>query len=228
MKAIIFDLDDTLYDENQFVLSAFLNVASFLECKFELNKVDVFNFLKETFLTDGREQIFNKLLKKYNITVLLIKRLVDCYRATIPDIELLNDSKNFLQEIDRTKFKLGIITDGLNSVQWNKINALNLVEKFDKIVVTDDHGLKNWKPSEFPYKLILDELKVMPENSIYIGDNANKDFLAPNELGMISVKINRDSSDHRDFIHPETNYNAQYEVNDLNELKQLLKRINWL
>jgi putative hydrolase of the HAD superfamily len=85
---------------------------------------------------------------------------------------------------------LGIITDGLALVQRNKLNALQLDSMVDVIICTDAMGREYWKPSEIPFLAALESLGgVSPRDAVYVADDVKKDFIAPRELGMSSIRI---------------------------------------
>jgi putative hydrolase of the HAD superfamily len=68
---------------------------------------------------------------------------------------------------------------------------------FDCIVYTDDLGRENWKPSPTAFSLMMNRLGVAGHECIYVGDNPVKDFLAPNELGWLTVMISREGGEYR-------------------------------
>ena len=84
--------------------------------------------------------------------------------------------------------KLGIITDGRPLGQRNKISALGLEELVDEIIITDEIGGAEFrKPNDISFRIMQRKLKVPFEKTVYVGDNPQKDFHAPRQLGMQSV-----------------------------------------
>lgn len=231
IDTVIFDLDDTLYKELDFVYGAFKEVCNYLSK--EHNK-DVHQLYKDTIeiLKDyGRGKIFNMLCEKYEIKE-DISFLVKIYREAKPSLKLYEDAEYLLNKLKcknsqffikkgQVPYNLGIITDGKASVQWNKIKALNLEDRVDKIVVTDDYGLEFWKPNEFAYIEMIKYFNCKPEECIYVGDNPNKDFIGARKIGMCTVRIIREVGDHmKTFL--DKKYEGDFNIKDLKEVLNLL------
>ena len=86
---LIFDLDETLYNENLFVKSGFKAVANFLEKKYKFKQVNTLKFLSKTYNKYGRKNIFDKLLRKKNIyNKYTLTKIVKVYRSHKPKITL--------------------------------------------------------------------------------------------------------------------------------------------
>ena len=92
-----------------------------------------------------------------------------------------------MQRLIRCK-KLGMITDGRPEGQWAKIEALGIRHYFAEIIVTDELGGPEFrKPNETAFRLMQQALNVPFRKMIYIGDNINKDLIAPQALGMQAI-----------------------------------------
>jgi putative hydrolase of the HAD superfamily len=220
MKAVVLDLDDTLYRERDFVEGAFRSVCSYLSRQHDVSFQQLY---KDTiFILEhrGRGKIFNFLCDKYNIEE-DIDKLVNIYRNALPHIELYEDAFYFLEKY-RYKYKFGVITDGKASVQWNKIKLLKLEKYIDKIIVTDDYGREYWKPSSFAYLKLLQYFKCYPEDCVYIGDNPNKDFIGARKTGMNTVRIIRQWGDHRNTFL-DSFHEADYNIGNLKELENIIE-----
>lgn len=223
IKAILFDLDDTLYNERDFVFSGFLEVATYLGHKYDFSIDKLYSDIIDIFQKDGRGRVFNILCEKHGFDE-DINRLVEIYRDTEPQISLYEDAAAILKKL-YNKYKLGIITDGKSSVQWNKIRALGLEEYMDRIIVTDDYGPEFWKPSEKPFLEMINYFGGEPDEFMYIGDNPNKDFVACKRIGMGTVRIIRGIGDHMGtFLSRD--YEADYIIYSLLELEKILSNLN--
>lgn len=215
IKLIIFDLDDTLYDEFQFVENGFKEVAKYLSNKYAIHVDELNKAMIELLNEYGRGAIFNKLCEKYNFNE-EIMNLVEIYRNAKGKFKLYEDSREVLKKL-RYNYKLGIITDGKASVQWNKIKSLGIENYFDKIIVTDDFGREYWKPHEYSYKKMLEYFQCEPKEAIYIGDNPTKDFIGARKVGLYTVRIVRECGDNMK-LKEEKGYEADFTINDLSEL----------
>jgi putative hydrolase of the HAD superfamily len=193
---LVFDLDDTLYAEREFVLSGFAAVDQWLQD--ERGIVGFFPEATRLFAAGRRGRIFDEALESLGICAPaeLVLKLVAIYRGHKPRLTLFTDARWAIERF-HGHFKLGLITDGYAETQRNKVAALEIGGLFDCIVYTDDLGRENWKPSPMAFRLMMNQLGVEGHECIYIGDNPVKDFLAPNELGWLTVMISREGGEYR-------------------------------
>ena len=190
MKSVIFDVDNTLYSEMSYVKSGFMEVSKYLSNKYKLDCDMIFKKMIDILDAEGRGKVFNILLDDLNLSEKEnVLNLVYIYRFHTPNISLYDDVLDTLTRLKEENYKLGIITDGRALVQKNKIDALNLNEIFDVIILTDALGSDFWKPSVVPYQIALDLLNSAPNESCYIGDDSFKDFLGPKSLSMKSIQV---------------------------------------
>lgn len=142
---LVFDLDDTLFAESDFVLSGFEAAGEWLV---QNHQVDGFtNAAVELFKTGVRGTIFDEALRRLARTdgAVLVPELVKIYRRHIPKIQLLPEARECL-DWAKGRFNLALVTDGYAEVQRRKIEALGVGSCFDCIVVTDEIGREFWKP----------------------------------------------------------------------------------
>ena len=225
IKTLLFDLDDTLYDEKQFVQSGFAKVAEFIEDKIKIDKDLFYKILIEIYNEGTRGNIFNLALEKVNIVYdeNIIRTMVKIYREHNPKIKLDKGIRLLLMNL-RGVYSLGIITDGYFEVQKKKVQALKLEELFDSIIYTDEYGKEYWKPSVYGYKLALKKFKVLPEEAVYIGDNPHKDFIGAKKMGILTVRILQPGREYSK-VRLSKEYEADYKIRELQEIINLLKSI---
>lgn len=225
IKALLFDLDDTLYDEKQFVKSGFIEVAEFVEDKLKIDKDFFYKILIDIFNGGSRGNIFNLALEKVNIVSDedIILSMVKIYREHNPKIRLAKDVKSLLIRL-RGIYSLGIITDGYFEVQKKKVQALKLEELFDFIIYMDEYGREYWKPNVFGYKLVLERFQILPGEAIYIADNPYKDFIGDKKIGISTVRV---INQNREYSNVKLNkeYEVDYEIKELHEILELLKKL---
>lgn len=170
IDVVIFDLDDTLYSEKEYVKSGFNAIA-----KAYPNIKDCSNRLWNKFI-EGNKPI-DEVLREEN----MLNEKGNCleiYRDHFPIIHLYDGVMDMLLRIKKTK-KLAMITDGRPNGQNNKIDALGIRKLFDKIIITDElGGVEYRKPNPISYKMIHDCFNVDYSKMIYIGDNVKKDIFA--------------------------------------------------
>ncbi|MHC5110441.1 MAG: HAD family hydrolase [Planctomycetota bacterium] len=198
MQAIIFDLDDTLILERDYALSGFAAVASaHADLLGEPARVEP--FLTECFDHGDRRRIFNEALVRAGQPVdsELIALMVATYRGHKPTISLLPDARRAIERL-RPTCKLGIITDGFEQAQANKIEATGVDRLVDEVVITARLGDGFSKPAPRAFEWIAQRLDTHPHACTYVADNPAKDFIAPNALGWRTIRIVRAEGVYRD------------------------------
>ena len=225
IKALLFDLDDTLYEEKQFAVSGFIKVAEFIEDKFKINKDFFCKILIDIFNGGSRGNIFNLALEKVNIVSDedIISSMVKIYRGHNPNIRLEEDVKSLIIKLKEI-YSLGIVTDGYFEVQKKKVQVLKLEELFDSIIYTDEYGREYWKPNVFGYKLALERFQIVPGEAVYIGDNPYKDFIGAKKIGISTVRFMCQGREYSN-VKLDKEYEADYEIKELHEILELLKKL---
>lgn len=208
IKGVIFDLDDTLYSEKEYVKSGYKAVSDYLGggyenqlwSYFETGKPAIDELLKEL----KRENEKQKCLK--------------IYRGHKPDIHLYPGVRELLDELKSRGIKVGIITDGRPEGQRNKLEALGLEED---VIITDElGGVQFRKPCDIAFRILQVKWRLHPSEIVYVGDNIEKDFQAPQQLGMKGMRIlNADSMYFADI----RNNSYARAIKSINELYAIIK-----
>jgi putative hydrolase of the HAD superfamily len=218
---LVFDLDDTLYEELTYVKSGFRAVAEYLRVEYGVQEKKVYNDLVER-LEGGRGAVFDDVLKKHNIfSKKLVQRCVSVYRLHKPQIRLYPDAVACLKRF--RSYPIYIVTDGNKVAQENKIQGLSLGTMVKKYFITHRYGIKNAKPSAYCFEKIRAIEKALPDEVVYIADNPLKDFVGIKPLGYKTIRIIRGNYK---YLRPGPRFEAHMEVRSLNELTpQLLKKL---
>lgn len=182
LKAVIFDLDDTLYSEREYVKSGFAAVAEVL------SKVENAEQKLWSLFLDGKVAVDELLISEGIFSEQLKAECLKAYRNHTPQISLYVGVKDMLIRLRESVYKIGIITDGRPQGQRAKVDALGLSELVDEIIVTDELGGEEYrKPCERAFCIMTERLGVSASECSYVGDNINKDFIAPINLGMRAI-----------------------------------------
>ncbi|MGA9977248.1 MAG: HAD hydrolase-like protein [Candidatus Sulfotelmatobacter sp.] len=190
LQAILFDLDNTLYPEEEFVMSGFRAVANCLAARENLDAEKLHKRMLHILHTQGRERVFNTLLAELKLdSNIWLRTLLLVYRSHQPAINLFPGVADALGTLKKRGVRLGLITDGTASVQRRKIAALDLERHMDVIVCTDELGAGCAKPSTVPFEVALNLLGVAPNRAAYVADDVQKDFAGPNRLRIKSVQV---------------------------------------
>ena len=227
VTTVVFDLDDTLYDEIDYCKSGFTAVAEFLAnpatVKVEMRNIS--DALWEQFSTGNRTKTFNAALDKLDISHddKLIRELIEVYRQHKPTITLPQDSRDALCELSK-KYTLALMTDGFLPGQQLKVQALGIEQYFKSIVYTEQLGRECWKPSPVGFENIIRTLRTSPENTVYIADNEKKDFIAPNKLGFVTIQILRPARLHTSLCE-QAEGKPQHIIGQISRLFSLLEKL---
>jgi HAD superfamily hydrolase (TIGR01549 family) len=187
IKAFVFDLDDTLYSEKEYVKSGFREVSKCLP-----NIENAFEKLWTAF--EERKPSIDYLLESEGIYSEDVKKTcIETYRLHRPNIHLYSGIIEMFAALRNKGFRLGIITDGRPEGQRAKIEVLGLSEMVDEIIITDELGGAQFrKPCDIAFRIMKERLGVDYGEMAYVGDNPTKDFIAPRALGMRTIYFQND------------------------------------
>jgi putative hydrolase of the HAD superfamily len=218
---VIFDLDDTLYPERAFAISAFAAASEWARTTLGVDGLadDMIRLLDNGHLG----ALFRMVLERRGIDPVHGADLIAAYRRHEPiQLGLYPDSEAALQHFARHG-PLGLITDGTPSVQRAKVRALGLAERFQHIIYTHELGGREFaKPHACAFEAMQRELGIAGDRFVYVGDNPSKDFVAPNRMGWTTVQVVRPQRIHASAKVAEGG-DPRHVVETLAELPELLK-----
>ncbi|MBY0535080.1 MAG: HAD family hydrolase [Chitinophagaceae bacterium] len=199
---IVFDLDDTLFQEINFLKSAYRHIELLLKPYLQENLADQM-YLEYT----KGNNAFKWLLERYKEQLpsnVDLNFLLHEYRTHHPTIELNRDAAMFIKSLQRYSIPLGLITDGRSITQRNKLTALGIQNIFETMVISEEFGSEKPNPANY-----LHFENLFPSSEFYyFGDNTKKDFIAPLALGWktICVKNKGENIHNQDLtlLSPET------------------------
>ena len=222
LKAIVFDLDDTLFPERQYALSGFAAVAEWADKSLGIPSEQGYAEL-EAYFNDGvRGDTFNRWLEAHGMEPdRWIPEMVETYRNHTPSLEPYPETHSVLQKL-RGEYRLGLITQGHKSGQQRKLEVLGLTDYFEATIILGEDDRANWKPNRVPFERILAQLDLSGSQAAYIGDNPLKDFVGPRQLGMLTIWVRRPEGEHVNDTPPGPEYLADIELPDLTMLENAL------
>ncbi len=224
LDALIFDLDDTLYLERDFVMSGYRAVAEHIAGSGICDIDSAFRCMTESFSTRGRQNVFPALIDKFPGISATLPELVEVYRQHSPVIFLFPGYLGLLKEFT-SQYRLGVITDGLPAVQARKVRALGLNGIMNKVIYTWTYGADKEKPHPLSFSMMLESLRARPESALFVGDNPEKDCKGAHKAGIKCVQV----------LHPmisgfmpgsATQDKPDFTINSLLQLPQILRRMN--
>ena len=222
IKAVVFDLDDTLYQEIDYVKSGYSAVAKVIE-----NKYGILNAEDElmSLFKENHACVFDRFLSIHNLSVTsqTVGELVEVYRNHTPNIKLDERTEELLTSLRMKGYKLGIITDGRPKGQRAKIESLGLINLVDKIVITDElGGVEYRKPNPKAFEMVCDAFGIQPKELLYVGDNPQKDFAIKKYLPVTTAQIVTEEKtlySDEDFLY---NIKSDIIIGDLYEIIKAL------
>ncbi len=194
-KAIILDLDDTLYDYASLNDEAIERSATMAHDKCMVPKesfMDAFlwareetkKVLNETGSCHNRMLYFQKALEHLGLPpVISAIDLYECYWGyMLEHMQLSYGAMEFLQYCKYHSARIGICSDLTAHIQHRKIRRLGIAHLIDAIVTSEEAGVE--KPHSRMFTLILSKLGVAASEALYIGDSYKKDVVGAEGAGI--------------------------------------------
>ena len=171
-KVVVFDLDDTLYKEIDFLKSGYWKVAELVAKQYGCDGRAIYDQLLKWYYNG--ENAFACLNEEYGFGN-LINEYLDIYRYHHPTITLSDKTKDTLSNLKEEDIVLGIITDGREITQKQKVKALGLEEWIPLEMVEINEDKKYFKPNHWSYDRMMLKCNEKYPNSdfafFYVGDN---------------------------------------------------------
>lgn len=189
IRAILFDLDDTLVPQKQWLDGAWNAVANFAALNFGIDPVRFERqLLEECALGSGRGMIFDRALQHLGI-VIPIEPLVDVFVSYQPSqLSCYAGVEDALSRL-RRKVPIGLVTDGNPKIQRSKITAAGLNDCFDVVVLSDLLGREHRKPDPAPFEAALRSLGCDGKDAVFVGDRPGTDIKGALRVGMRAIRV---------------------------------------
>jgi putative hydrolase of the HAD superfamily len=223
VRAVVFDLDDTLYLERDYVYSGFQAVAGAVECD-EIGARAAFAFLWRLFKAGERGHIFDQLLAAYPAISqrYRVVDLVEIYRTHPPNIRMLPGMPSLLTTLAARGVRFALVTDGDPRSQRAKVNALGIRNLFGDRLLIGAPGSGLEKPALHNFEEVARRTALKPAELVYVGDNPEKDFVAPRRLGWCTIRLAVDGQLRGRMVPAAREYNANLGTVSISELATLL------
>lgn len=185
---ILFDLDDTLYSERQYIYQGFKEVAQYLREKYGLDEQKSYRQLISVFKS-GSKLVFDDFLRSVGVNP-SSGDLVDVYRKAPRSLTNYPDVAEALKIVGGYGHKRLLITNGRAEVQKQKVEQLELAKYFDELFILDEYGKEYWKPSTLIFRVIKQKYGDGLTNYAFVG-NSEEDFQFSQILGMKFIYVER-------------------------------------
>lgn len=216
MRAVIFDLDNTLYDIAQYNCGAFQAIAQYLSSNYSLSSDLLYCRLVDIWYkrTSMYPKLFDEFLDEFNL-ISELQVVIKIFNSYDGHLQLFSDVLPTLKKTQKMKFKIGLITDGNLERQKRKMKLLNIDKLFDVVIFTSE--LQHPKPSEIPFVKMLNILKINPESSYYVGDNPYIDFKGAKKVGLKTIRLRKG-----EFINHPSRNDVDHEIIKIADLMGIL------
>ena len=186
-RALLFDLDDTLYAERQFVRSGFRVVAAEVETRFGVPRREALATLVGALRRGRRRRALQDLCEHHVLSAGIIPDLVETIRAHTPVMRLPDSTVAVLHAARRAGWRIGVVTNGLPAIQARKVDALGLRQFVDVIVFADECGAGLGKPERAGFDAALAALGMPADLAVFVGDDLRCDVFGARLAGMRTV-----------------------------------------
>jgi putative hydrolase of the HAD superfamily len=188
MRAAIFDLDDTLYEREQFVQSGFAAVADELERRFNLPAPWILATLRRAHMRGHEGRELQALCADHGLPESLIPELVATIRGHEPALALGSVAAAVIAQLRADGWRIGILTNGLPATQRAKVEALGLAARVDAVLYAEEHA-PGGKPSRAAFDAALAALGVPASRTVFIGDDLERDVHGARAVGLLTIRV---------------------------------------
>ena len=216
-RAVIFDLDDTLYPARRFALSGFAAVSQHLFERFGAAARSAFAILLRELKAGRQATAFQAVCRSHDLPIDLVPDMVAVMRAHRPRLRLPTSSRRTLMTL-RPRWRLGVLTNGLPAMQARKVDALHIRPLVDAVVFARDHGQRVGKPDPGAFWAVTRSLGVAPGDCVFVGDDPECDIAAARRVGMATIRV-------APARHPMDDDGADAFVTSVDEVPEALARL---
>lgn len=187
-RAVVFDLDDTLYPYRRFRLSGLLAVARHLQDRAGLDARVGFATLAHASHGPDRGRELQACLAQYDLPAAWLPDLVDLLRYHAPRLRLPSATARVLGRLRADGWRLGVLTNGPRSIQAAKVAALGLAPLVDVITCAVTVGRGEGKPDPEAFAHVARQLAVPASRTVFVGDDERCDIAGALAAGMAPVR----------------------------------------
>ncbi len=224
IKAVVFDLDHTLFDR----YATIKKLVPQLRKHFDLGDgitdeyfIQELSYADKHFVHKGWEGIYNHLVSKGIFKTL--PGFAEYTEIVLRHFRHIAEKYDFaeptLKKIKSKGYKIGLITNGSHELQYKKLGMLELTDLFDEIIVSGDTPYQ--KPDERIFLMMAERMGVAPQEMMDVGDHPLNDVEGSRKAGCVSVWVKTTGT----WIFPEIE-KPTLQIETVEELPLLLNEIN--
>ena len=224
IKAIIFDLDNTLLDfvkMKQFAVKA--AITAMIEAGLNVDEEKAYKDIFDLYVSKGWEnqQVFDDYLNQTVGNVsnkILAAGIVSYRRAREATLLVYPNVNKTLIELIKMGIQLSVVSDAPSREAWMRLYYLNLHHVFDPVLTFDDTGVR--KPSPKPFEMALEMMRSTPDEVLMIGDWPERDVVGAKQIGIKTIFARYGDT------FGTVDSGADWDVNDIYELVDIVKELN--
>ena len=211
MRTYIFDLDDTLYREHDYVLSGLRAVAEHVSRELRRRRTGaaLYATMRTEFLEHGRGNVFQRCVERHNLRITPRSMLMVYQHHTPRGLHLYDDARRLL---DRLPNDYGIVSNSPAEIGVAKLAALGL----DCPAVW---GAQKKHVNSVGFRSMAAWLGARYDDCVYVGDDPRYDFMRPRTMGWWTIRIVRDYGDNMQTPPPMAGYEPHQVVRSLDEIE---------
>ncbi|HMS63996.1 MAG TPA: TIGR02253 family HAD-type hydrolase [Ignavibacteria bacterium] len=224
IKAIIFDLDNTLVDFMLLKRAAVDAAANaMIDSGLDMTFENITEKINSIYTEQGMEyqQVFDHLLKEVlgKVDYKIMSAGIVAYRkAREAALKPYPGVLPTLIELTKMGLKLAVVSDAPSKEAWLRLSYINFQHFFDVVITYDE--TRERKPSPVPFNMALNELGLKANECLMIGDWAERDMVGAKAVGMKTVFAR-----YGDTFNTE-NPDSDYDINSVSELIDIIKKEN--
>ena len=224
IKAVIFDLDNTLLDfmdmKSKSIDSAVYGmIDAGLNMSVDSAKKEIYRIYDERGIE--HQEVFDEFITNELGHIdhkILAAGIVSYRKVKEATLSLYSNVNSTLVELARMGIKLAVVSDAPSREAWIRICSVNLQHIFDTVITFDDTCKR--KPSPEPFMRAVNELDVKTDECIMIGDWPERDVLGASKIGMVSVFARYGNT------FGTVDSGADYEIDDISEIIKIVKKLS--
>jgi len=194
IKAVFFDIDDTLYDTSGFAKlarKAALNVM--IDAGLPLTTDEAYRLLREIIAEYGSnyDKHFNVLTKRVfgeEKPLLIALGMITYHNVKFALLRLFPQTIETLIYLKTQGYNLGVISNGITIKQWEKLIRLDLHHFFDHVITSEEAGVE--KPDKQIFEVALEKMGSTAEESVMIGNKFSEDIMGALNIGISAILVN--------------------------------------
>ena len=180
-KLIVFDLDNTLISEKEYLFKAYEDISYFIENKCFIDRIKIENYLKNEFIKNGRSKLFDNMFSDFNINDVEMTSILNILRTVKPrkKISLIENMKLILEILINNEIPYVIFTNGNVDQQKNKVANIQWEGLQTEVIYANEI---NPKPDTISFStyLVKNKIKINKHEILMIGDSNVDQLFAEN------------------------------------------------